>query len=66
MTLFALTEAALDISAAILWWTTKKTYYGVKYTYMYFFPEKPQQVESYEMIPLQIKNCACINHCACN
>ena len=37
MGLFTLTEAALDVGAAIIWWSAKNTYYGIKYSYNYFF-----------------------------
>tara|TARA_B100000242_G_scaffold240721_1_gene180791 strand:- start:132 stop:329 length:198 start_codon:yes stop_codon:yes gene_type:complete len=64
MVLFTLTEAALDIGAAIIWWSAKNTYYGIKYGYNYFF-NQPEKKDNYEMEVLQIKNCSCKHNCSC-
>ena len=63
--LFTLTEAALDIGAAVIWWTVKNTYYGISNTYKYFFSPQETKYDIYESIQLQIKNCSCINRCNC-
>lgn len=64
MVIFTLTEAALDVGAAIIWWSAKNTYYSIKYGYNYFF-SKPEHVDNYEMEVLQIKNCSCKHNCSC-
>jgi len=64
MVLFTLTEIALDVSTAVLWWTLKNTYYGVKYTYNYFTTYDKNEQDPNNII-LQIKNCDCVDHCSC-
>jgi hypothetical protein len=63
--LFTLTEAALDIGAAVIWWSVKNTYYGVSNTYQYFFSPQESNQDLRESIQLQIKNCSCVGKCTC-
>tara|TARA_Y100000389_G_C17464432_1_gene524339 strand:+ start:1325 stop:1522 length:198 start_codon:yes stop_codon:yes gene_type:complete len=63
--LFTLTEAALDIGTAVIWWSIKNTYYGVSGAYNYFFSPQESNQDLCESIQLQIKNCSCVGKCNC-